>query len=276
MIALITFILVLVISLIVVRVASVALTLTDMSSEVARFQARSAWTGTGFTTSESESVVGHPVRRRIVTILMVLRGAGLVTAVSALILSFAPAQQDGEQGLIRLAVLFALVIALWLVSASKWVDRHLTRIIRYFLGKWTDLDVRDFAGILHLGGDYSVAELRVQEEDWIAGRMLRDLDLPREGVLVLGIQKPKGGYLGAPRGETKIHARDVLLLYGRSSVLNNLDRREAGIEGQIEHYKAAREHKEREAEEKAQEEAEERESELKEQGKKKTASKSES
>ena len=35
---------------------------TGTSSELARFQARSAFTGVGFTTSEAESVVLHPVR----------------------------------------------------------------------------------------------------------------------------------------------------------------------------------------------------------------------
>lgn len=41
------------VSLVVTRVATVMLTATGLSREVARFQARSAFTGSGFTTSES-------------------------------------------------------------------------------------------------------------------------------------------------------------------------------------------------------------------------------
>lgn len=55
-----------VISLVITRIATLAFVLTGMSTEAARFQARSALTGTGFTTGESEAVVNHPVRRRIV------------------------------------------------------------------------------------------------------------------------------------------------------------------------------------------------------------------
>jgi len=69
-----TVLVVAVISLLITRVATVAFVLTGMSQEAARFQARSALTGTGFTTTESESVVGHPVRRRIVMALMLLGG----------------------------------------------------------------------------------------------------------------------------------------------------------------------------------------------------------
>jgi hypothetical protein len=49
-------------SLIITRIATTALSLTGLSWEAARFQARSAFTGTGFTTTEAERVVDHPVR----------------------------------------------------------------------------------------------------------------------------------------------------------------------------------------------------------------------
>jgi hypothetical protein len=51
-------IVVLFLSLIVVRVAAEASMLTWVSREAARFLARSAWTGTGFTTAEAEQLVG--------------------------------------------------------------------------------------------------------------------------------------------------------------------------------------------------------------------------
>jgi hypothetical protein len=88
MVALVSVLIIVFISLLITRVATVALSLTGMSRESARFQARSALTGVGFTTSEAEEVVDHPVRRRIVGGLMLIGSAGLVTAVSSLILTF--------------------------------------------------------------------------------------------------------------------------------------------------------------------------------------------
>lgn len=63
MLALITVLVVVVVSLIVTRVATVALMETGTSRHVARFQARSALSGTGFTTGDSESVVNHQQSR---------------------------------------------------------------------------------------------------------------------------------------------------------------------------------------------------------------------
>ncbi len=63
-------------SLLVTRVASIALAMTGLSHDLAKFQARSAFTGVGFTTSEAEKVVAHPVRRRILMLLMLLGNAG--------------------------------------------------------------------------------------------------------------------------------------------------------------------------------------------------------
>ena len=55
----------LIVSLIVTRIASVALTLTGLSTDSARFQARSAFTGCGFTTSESDIPACSTCRARI-------------------------------------------------------------------------------------------------------------------------------------------------------------------------------------------------------------------
>src|ERR687884_915149 len=80
---------VLLVSLLVARVGTVALTLTGMSREASRFQARSAFFGVGFTTAEAEAVVGHPVRRRIIMWLILLGNAGVITTVGTLLISFA-------------------------------------------------------------------------------------------------------------------------------------------------------------------------------------------
>jgi len=47
-----------------------------VSRQAADVQARSALTGTGFTTSEAEPVVNHAARRRIVLQLMLLGSIG--------------------------------------------------------------------------------------------------------------------------------------------------------------------------------------------------------
>ena len=90
----IAFLTVLGLSLFITRLATIALTYTGLSWDAARFQARSAFTGTGFTTSEAERVADHPVRRRIIMLLMIARSAGVVSIVISLILSFGGSHSD--------------------------------------------------------------------------------------------------------------------------------------------------------------------------------------
>lgn len=240
MIAIISLLTVLVFSLLVVRIATVALTMTGLSRELARFQARSAFTGAGFTTSESEQVVHHPVRRRIIMLLMLLGNAGIVTAMSTLMLSFVNVGQSetwsGSLGF-RLLVLGSGLTALWYVAYSQWVDRRMSQLIGWALKRWTTIEVRDYAGLLHLAGDYIVIELTVEPADWLANRTLAELKLSDEGVLVLGIEKANHTYIGAPRGPHVLEPDDTVILYGRQEVLVNLDERRAGAAGNWEHHK---------------------------------------
>jgi hypothetical protein len=208
------------VSLLIARVGTVALTLTGMSRESSRFQARSAFFGVGFTTTEAESVVGHPVRRRIIMWLILLGNVGVLSTVGTLLISFT----GPSDTLTAVLILVGGVFLLGFLAFSKPVDRVLTRVIRRALRRWTDLDVRDYAGLLELGEGYTVAELEVDPEDWVAGRPLNELTLADEGVVVLGIRRG-GEYLGAPDRGTAIEAGDVLVLYGREEHVEELDRR---------------------------------------------------
>lgn len=232
---------VVVLSLMVVRVATVALSLTGLSDQLARFQARSAFTGAGFTTDESEKVVQHPVRRRIIMLLMLLGNAGFITAISSLILSLTGT--DNAAGLggsiwFRLILLISGLLALWMLAHSRWVDQKVSDAISRALKRWTDMEVRDYAELLHLSSDFAVGELMVEADDWLADRSLADLKLRSEGVLVLGIEKPDGQYVGTPQSDYRLAVNDNLLLYGPRNVLANLDERRAGSRGNWEHHLA--------------------------------------
>ena len=69
---------ILTLSVIAVKAGSVALWLTGLPRDAARFQARSAFTTTGFTTPQAALVVNHPERRRVISVLMILGNAGIV------------------------------------------------------------------------------------------------------------------------------------------------------------------------------------------------------
>lgn len=221
MLAIGSLIVVVLVSMLITRVATVALTLTGLSRESARFQARSALSGVGFTTSEAESVVNHPVRRRVVMTLMLVGSAGVVTVVGGLVLGFA-GTDPGEREL-RVAVLAGGLLVIFLLARSATVDRWLSRVIARVLNRWSQIDARDYAALLHVGGEYSVIELSVDDESWMAGRSVRELGLRDQGVLLLGLTRPGGEYLGIPAFADEVAPGDTLVLYGRADRLEALD-----------------------------------------------------
>lgn len=232
MIGLITLFVVVIVSLLVTRVATVMLTLTGLSQESAKFQARSAFSGAGFTTSESEAVVNHPVRRRIIMALVLWGNAGIVTVLGSLFLSFGDLDDSNDAGR-RVALLLGGLLALYFISRSRLTDRVLTRTIERLLRRFSDLDTRDYVGLLRLSGDWVVAELEVEQEDWVCDIALEELDLPEEGIVVLGIERRAGLWVGAPSGSTAIHAGDIAVVYGTQDAIDRLDHRSRGAEGEL-------------------------------------------
>lgn len=244
MIAITSLLVTLTLSLLVTRVAAMALMLTGLSREAARFQARSAFSGVGYTTSESESIVNHPVRRQIVMGLMLLGNIGVATVVATMMVSFIDIQKN-ERWMWNLSLLCVGLLVLWLISQSRWVERRLNKVIAWALRHFTRLDVRDYVAVLNLQQGYAVTEMRVAPADWIANKTLVELNLPKEGVLVLGIQRTfPNVYLGAPTAQSQVLADDVLVLYGPIERLEELDQRRAGRQGDDAHKDAVTEHEE--------------------------------
>jgi hypothetical protein len=240
MVAIISLLVIITISIIITRIATIALAHTGLSEQSARFQARSAFTGAGFTTNESERVVNHPVRRRIIMLLMLLGNVGIVSAVSSLILTFV--DQNGSVSIaFKMTLLIAGLTLLWLVAMSHWVDFHLSRLIDWALKRYTRLDIQDYASLMHLAGEYRIVEIRIDPEDWLAQQTLGQAQLREEGIMVLGVQRQDGTYLGVPTGTTKLLPKDTLIAYGRVSALAALDERRKDWRGNRQHRAAVRE-----------------------------------
>jgi hypothetical protein len=238
MIAAASVVVVVALGVIINRLAVVALTITGLSRDIARFQSRSAYYGVGFTTAESEDVVNDPARRRIIMTLALIGNAGIATTIASLLLSFTGATRG--QAFERLAIILTALVGVAALAHSGYLDRQFSRLAQRALCRWTELELRDYAQLLGVRDGFAVGQLRLQRDDWLTARPLRELSLPDEGVHVLGILRANGGYLGMPDGDTLLSADDVVVLYGHADQLADLDDRRRGAVGDDAHAQAVR------------------------------------
>jgi hypothetical protein len=235
--AILTFLIVIGISLFLVRVGTIALIMTGLSEDIASFQALSAYTGSGYTTQETEKLVNHPGRRRILRDLMIVGNMGFVSTIASAI--FSMDYLGGDNQLTGLGILFGGFSILLILAMSPRVQHLISRPIAASLAYLTDLEIKDYAALLQVEGGFSVAELFVEPGSWLAGHSLIELRLNDEGVWLLGIRRQDGNYLGVPRPETKIRAGDTLVVYGQRSRLKELPERPQGAEGDSRHQEAS-------------------------------------
>jgi voltage-gated potassium channel len=68
---------------------------------------------------------------------------------------------------------------------------------------------------------FGVEETIVSAESPLAGKTLKDLNLPVESkVSVVGIKKPQAGLILSPQGDTRIEQGDILLMVGEEQALS--------------------------------------------------------
>lgn len=174
-------------------------------------------------------------------VIMLLGNIGIATVVATVIVSLL-STASSENWLRNILLFIGCLSLLWVIAVSHFVERNLNRIIAWGLKKWTRLDVQDYVAILHLQNEFAVWEMKVEPNSWLTGKSLIEAGLSREGVLILGIQRKDGFYIGAPQGISSIHAGDALVMYGTLPRLEELDRRHTGKAGDQAHLDAIVEH----------------------------------
>lgn len=216
MIPLTSLLVILFLLLLVHRVTSTLLELTGLSRDTARLQSLSALTGTGFTTAESEFIVTHPLRRRITMFLMLVGNTGIVTVAASVVVGWMEIRDHPKIAPI-LVMAFTGAILLLALAQSRLFNRSLERLVVHLAERSPKLSVLDYAGLLQVGRGYIVGKHNLRGDEWFCGLRLAESRLRNAGVVVLGVSKPGGEFIGAPHGETRLEPNDLISMYGRAS-----------------------------------------------------------
>lgn len=206
-------------SFLVVRGAAVALMMTGMEKKKARFQALSAFSGTGFTTKEAEFVVNHPQRRKIITWLIIFGNAGIVTVIVAATSTMATSR--GYQLPINIVILAVGLFLIYKIATYKKFTRYWEKFIENKLIKSPVFEEATTEDLLHFLEGYGLVKKIVGEKSGLISKTLAKSHLREKGAVVLGIEREKT-WIPVPKANEVIKRGDRLVVYGPLNVLRNI------------------------------------------------------
>jgi hypothetical protein len=198
-------------SLICVRTGAIALELTGMERDKARFQALSAFTNTGFTTRETEEITNFPVRRKIVTVLIILGHAGTVSVIATFatsLLQREPLSVVMNFGIIIVSLYVIYRLALWRGLTARMRDFFRRQLLKRY-----GLCRPSLEEMLKVNEGFGVVRLVIQQESPLVGHPLSALGLKTKKVQILSILRGEES-IAIPQGEDFLLAGDVVICYG--------------------------------------------------------------
>jgi len=232
---LILFILALTISFIVVRIGAIAFQLTGLEWSLAKFQALSCFTGTGFTTKEAELITANKQRRKIASTLIILGNAGLVIMIATLAGSLVPQDTiisklsrsflpfEIRPSLAKWVNFGAIVVAVYVIykvfTYEKFVKK-LTKFLRKRIIKKEIFKPVSFEELLLATGGYGVSKVAVCAGSPVLKKSLSRSDLRKHDITVLAIVRD-GQTIPNPPADTKILLDDELVCFGKLEDIRN-------------------------------------------------------
>ncbi|MBT8036431.1 MAG: TrkA C-terminal domain-containing protein [Verrucomicrobiae bacterium] len=211
------------VSLLVVRIGTNALVLTGMSLTASRFQAASAFFGVGFTTSEAEMVVGHEVRRRIILHLIIAGNIGLTSALATLIVTFVSQGGEGAYQLFSvMGLLLVGVIVLYILANTGFLRKPMDAVMRYSLERAGVVRALDYELLLNVEHGFCVSDFRMEAEHPFVNKALHESRPNDQGIVILGVTKRGGGFIGTPSKDVVLEAGDTVMVYGSEESVDKM------------------------------------------------------
>jgi hypothetical protein len=211
--------LVIVISVLVVRAGAIALVFTGMDESKARFQALSAFTRTGFTTREAETVMRDPRRRRIVTWLIIIGNAGLVTVIVTATSSLT--STTGSWVWINAAILAAGIYLIYLIAKRTPLLEMWQRYVEKRVKPSPFIEESAAEDLLHFGKGYSLLRIPITQDSPLVGRYLAKANKAEREFWIVGIERGKAWFPSAG-SKAMIRDEDKLIVYGELDYLKHV------------------------------------------------------
>ena len=225
---LVLFIMVLIISFIIVRIGAIAFQLTGLEWSLAKFQALSCFTATGFTTKEAELITADQRRRRIASVLIVLGHAGLVTMVATFANSLRPPTITGKLDIpflpsiipggvlpwINLTIIVAAIYLTYKLFTNTRFARRLTNVLRKRIVKKDIIKAVSCEELVVATGGYGVSKIKIREGHPVLDKALSESELRRDDITVLAIIRADKT-MPNPPADSKILSGDELICFGK-------------------------------------------------------------
>ncbi|MGB0775192.1 MAG: TrkA C-terminal domain-containing protein [Akkermansiaceae bacterium] len=194
-----------------------------MSDQAASFQAASAFFGVGFTTHEAEMVVNHPVRRKIVLHLIIAGNVGITSALATLIVTFVQTENEGAGKVVMLLGLIVVGASLlYVLSHIGPVRRSMDAMMKFSLARVGAVRAVDYDSLLNVQDGFLVSDVHIDDEHPLAEMALKASRPSDHGIVILGIHKKDGSFVGAPGKHDHIHAGDRIMVYGSEESVDKM------------------------------------------------------
>ena len=208
------------VSVLIVRAGAIALMMTGVDRPKAVFQSLSAFTGTGFTTREAELVVNNPLRRKIVSILMILGNAGIVAVIISATSSVVTSK--GYELPIHFVIFVLGVYLIYRLGKSRGFVQKLESFIEGKLVRFPAFEEGAAEDLLHFLEGYGLIKKTIPQKSQLIDVPLAEWKFRSQEIIILGIERGREWIPIPAKHHARIQEGDKLILYGNLKSLKEI------------------------------------------------------
>lgn len=199
--------------ILIIEIHAIVFTLTGVKRTISRFQVLSLMTGTGFTTEESELILGHPVRRKLSMFLIVFgifSFAVIISSLSTILSKYVVT--------VHTFYIAGIILILYVLLQIPVIQRHLKKKLQQETKQSIEIkDLPIHQVFLREPTDH-LMKWKIDEHSIYRNQTITSVFHPQEDIHVLFVKRGDRN-LQSGLGELILQEGDELLLYGEKRIL---------------------------------------------------------
>ncbi|MBS4195396.1 hypothetical protein [Lederbergia citri] len=198
----------------VVEISATFFVFTGLDKHIARYQAISMLTNTGFTTDEAKLILDHPIRRKLSSFLILFGAFSL-----AVIISILSAYLANDVHVLQISIVMVSTAIFFILLKTKFVRAFLEKRLHEELENTYELDELPLNEVLYLNKDEGLIDIPFHTASSYLDENYSTLLSDNENIRILFVKRGTNNIRYHIEKE-KIKSGDLLYIYGNKKLIN--------------------------------------------------------
>ena len=121
-----------------------------------------------------------------------------------------------------IGIVLLTIIVLYVLASTGFIRKPMDAVMRYTLERAGVARAMDYELLLNVRHGYCISDFKVAKDHPFAGKALFESRPNDQGIVILGVTRADGNFIGTPSKDEVLDEGDTVMVYGSEEAVDKM------------------------------------------------------